>query len=158
MIKELHSSVSQDWRRKLLALCDEHDICRTCHRLLHCPHLLTCLFVACAVPHTYSVLLDRLFSKLVEPRLVRPTFVRGHPTAMSPLAKANSTNVRSAVPFYRSSMCAYHTLPDSQSLLIDLSSLLGGRRSAMPMLVRHSHPQSPNQWAHSLTIRPPRQS
>ena len=42
-------------------------------------------FLATANPA--AKLLDKLFSKLVEPELQNPTFVLDHPLCMSPLAK-----------------------------------------------------------------------
>ncbi|KAI9223081.1 hypothetical protein BC828DRAFT_376873 [Blastocladiella britannica] len=39
-------------------------------------------------PHTTVRLLDALISELVEPECIQPTFVRGHPRIMSPLAKS----------------------------------------------------------------------
>lgn len=39
-------------------------------------------------PHTVSRILDKLISHFVEPECIQPTFLCGHPLAMSPLAKA----------------------------------------------------------------------
>lgn len=48
-----------------------------------------CIDVGVAVtpPVTTAALLDRLVSKFIEPTLVQPTFLCGHPLCMSPLAK-----------------------------------------------------------------------
>eukprot|EP00041_Stephanoeca_diplocostata_P020824 m.474082 g.474082 ORF g.474082 m.474082 type:complete len:639 (+) comp21670_c3_seq31:204-2120(+) len=43
--------------------------------------------VAVTPPVTAAALLDRLVSKFIEPTLVQPTFLCGHPVCMSPLAK-----------------------------------------------------------------------
>ena len=59
---------------QLLAYCRQHNVEQT-------------------PPHTYAVLADRLFGRLVEPDLMAPTFVCGHPLAMSPLAKARASQV-----------------------------------------------------------------
>jgi len=58
----------QDTVRYLLDICKEKDI------VAH-------------PPHTTPRLLDTLFSKLIEPSLIQPTFVTKHPMVMSPLAK-----------------------------------------------------------------------
>lgn len=44
-------------------------------------------------------LLDKLFSLVVEPQLVQPTFVVGQPIGMSPLARASSNDSRLAARF-----------------------------------------------------------
>ena len=43
---------------------------------------------------SYAGLIDHLFKKLCRPHLVNPTFVVGHPVAMSPLARRNDENPR----------------------------------------------------------------
>ncbi|KAI9188751.1 hypothetical protein H9P43_000173 [Blastocladiella emersonii ATCC 22665] len=43
-------------------------------------------------PHTVPRLIDALISELIEPECVQPTFVRGHPRVMSPLAKSVPEN------------------------------------------------------------------
>ena len=40
----------------------------------------------------YGQLLDELFSKLVEPKLIQPTFVMDYPWETSPLAKRKRDN------------------------------------------------------------------
>ncbi|MBN1426342.1 lysine--tRNA ligase [Candidatus Fermentibacteria bacterium] len=44
-------------------------------------------------------LVDKLFSLAVEPRLIQPTFVTNHPIEMSPLARPDSADVRTAARF-----------------------------------------------------------
>ncbi|KAI9364020.1 hypothetical protein DFJ73DRAFT_810663 [Zopfochytrium polystomum] len=43
--------------------------------------------IHCPEPHTVPRILDKLISELIEPQCVDPTFLLGHPSAMSPLAK-----------------------------------------------------------------------
>ena len=45
--------------------------------------------VACAPPRTAARLLDKLVGALIEPRCAQPTFLTGHPAALSPLAKGD---------------------------------------------------------------------
>eukprot|EP00088_Acartia_fossae_P000062 TRINITY_DN10017_c0_g2_i1.p1 TRINITY_DN10017_c0_g2~~TRINITY_DN10017_c0_g2_i1.p1 ORF type:complete len:565 (-),score=64.51 TRINITY_DN10017_c0_g2_i1:109-1770(-) len=50
-------------------------------------------------PVTVPRILDKLFSKLIEPELIQPTFVTKHPMLMSPLAKPDSENPHLAQRF-----------------------------------------------------------
>jgi len=70
----------QDSVRYLLDICKEKDI------LVH-------------PPHTTPRLLDTLFSKLIEPSLIQPTFVTKHPMVMSPLAKPDPVDPGKAQRF-----------------------------------------------------------
>ncbi|ORZ35571.1 hypothetical protein BCR44DRAFT_126717 [Catenaria anguillulae PL171] len=50
-------------------------------------------------PHTVPRLLDAMIEHMIEPECVQPTFVRGHPSVMSPLAKSTADNSPIFCPF-----------------------------------------------------------
>eukprot|EP01100_Stratorugosa_tubuloviscum_P000188 TRINITY_DN1039_c0_g2_i1.p1 TRINITY_DN1039_c0_g2~~TRINITY_DN1039_c0_g2_i1.p1 ORF type:complete len:425 (-),score=136.90 TRINITY_DN1039_c0_g2_i1:2-1276(-) len=49
--------------------------------------------IFCPKPHTVARLLDKMFSQLVEPTCIQPTFVCNHPIQLSPLAKKNPNKI-----------------------------------------------------------------
>ncbi|KAJ1959070.1 hypothetical protein IWQ62_004760 [Dispira parvispora] len=57
------------------------------------------LNVALVPPVTLPRVLDTLITKFLEPQCVQPTFLYGHPTIMSPLAKASDTTPGTAQRF-----------------------------------------------------------
>ncbi len=63
---------SLETRARLFALCHRQGIGDS---------------VECESRSSSAKLVDRLFSRLVEPGLVQPTFVTGQPQAASPLAR-----------------------------------------------------------------------
>ena len=64
---------SDEMRNFLIKLCDDHSI-------------------QTVPPYTANRLLDALFSALIEPTLLDPTFVTDHPLIMCPLAKKHRDN------------------------------------------------------------------
>ncbi|RYP18650.1 hypothetical protein DL765_003785 [Monosporascus sp. GIB2] len=51
--------------------------------------LLEKLNITCSPPHTTSRLIDKLTGEFIESRCINPTFIKGHPMVMSPLAKSD---------------------------------------------------------------------
>lgn len=66
----------------------------------HCTEELKAVYVQSklplpALPHTVARLFDGLIGHVLEPRCVQPTFLVGHPVALSPLAHTRPDDVRS---------------------------------------------------------------
>ncbi|KAJ1728060.1 hypothetical protein LPJ61_004241 [Coemansia biformis] len=61
--------------------------------------IVACRHIPAPRPHTVPRLLDRLIGHYIEPDCVQPTFLVGHPAAMSPLAKCTDSVQTTAARF-----------------------------------------------------------